>query len=172
MLKSWVTACAIALLVISGTIFASDEMSGYTLHQFGDFEKNWHLVTVRFRKDTGEMRFVYANESAWRTLLEGKTDYPDGAVFGKVAVMTQEDTAFPASAVPSGARRVQFMVRNSAKHATTDGWGYALFNAYGKRFPDKPDTQPIACAACHRLVRERGEVFSQPMGKFLFPEAQ
>jgi len=54
------------------------------------------------------------------------------------------------------------MVRDGKKFASTDGWGYALFDANGKLFPEKPDTQAPACAACHRLAKERGYVFSQP----------
>lgn len=146
-----------------------DEMSGYTLRQFGKFEKNWHLVTVRFRKDTGELRFTYANPLAWKTLKQNKTDYPDGAIFAKIGRMTQGDPDFPSSAVPSGAVRIQFMVRNLAKHAATDGWGYALFDARGKIFADRPEAQPSACAACHRIVRDRGEVFSQIMGELAHP---
>ena len=66
------------------------EMNGITIGQFGDFVHNWHFVTVRFRRDKGEQRFEYANDIAWKTLLEHSKYYPDGAVFAKVAVQTQE----------------------------------------------------------------------------------
>ena len=68
--------------------------NGYTLKQFGDFVHNWHFVTVRFRRDSGEMRFAYANDIAWKALSEHSTDYPDGAVFAKIGVSTMEDPAF------------------------------------------------------------------------------
>jgi len=163
----------LALLLISSLIFelcsysaelpAEDVMSGYRMKQFGNFEKNWHLVTVRFRKDTDEMRFVYANALAWQSLKNNQTDYSDGSGFAKVGIKTQSDLEFPTSAVPSGARRVQFMVRDSVKHQSTDGWGYALFDSQGKVFPGHQVDEPKACAACHAIVRDRGFVFSQPM---------
>lgn len=141
----------------------TDTMNGYKLSTYQGFEKKWKLVTVRFRKDTGEMRFTFANDLAYKNLLKGSTDYPDGSVFAKVSHKTQEDSAFTSSAVPSGARRYQYMVRNKKLHASTDGWGYALFDSEGLVYPEKIDVQSNACAACHRVIPERGFVFSQLM---------
>lgn len=140
-------------------------MNGISAEQFGDFVKDWKLVTVRYRKDTGEMRWTYANDSALKVLesQSGKVDYPDGAVFAKLGVMTQEDISFPSSAVPTGTRRVQFMVRDKKKYASTDGWGYALFDAQGKATDGDHNIASIACAACHRLVPQKGFVFSELM---------
>ncbi len=143
---------------------ASMEMNGYTLSQFGDFVHHWHFVTVRFRRDSGEMRFVYANEHS--------KDYPDGAVFAKVAVGTREDSAFVDSSVPSGSKRVQFMVRDRERHSDTDGWGHELFNPQGYALvPGKLKDVVDACNACHLAVPERGMVFSEPMAPLLSPAA-
>ncbi len=139
------------------------EMNGHTLKEFAGFEKNWKLVTVRYRKDTSEMRFTYANELAWKSLKAGVTEYPKGAVFAKIGLATQDDSSFVSSAVPTGARRYQFMIRDKKKYADTDGWGYALFDANGKTFPGEPTHASLACAACHRIVPEKGYVFSQIM---------
>lgn len=154
----------ILLFLINPAAHSATVMNGYSLGQFGNFEKDWKLVTVRYRKDTGEMRFTYANDLAWKALQENSRDYPQGAVFAKVGLATIEDPAFTSSMVPGGARRVQFMVRNKSLHAATDGWGYALFDSKGNTFPSSPANTDIACAACHRLVPDRGYVFSQVMG--------
>jgi hypothetical protein len=140
-----------------------ERMNGYALSDYPDFWKKWHFVTVRYRRDTGEMRLTYANDIAWKALLAGGTDYPEGAIFSKIGLMTQDDPAFTSSAVPSGAQRYQLMVKNKKKHAGTDGWGYALFDASGKTFNEDPKVQEEACHACHELVPERDYVFSQPM---------
>lgn len=138
-------------------------MNGYKLSDYKDFKKKWKLVTVRYRKDTGELRFTYANPLAWKSLMAGSVDYPDGAVFAKIGLMTEGDPAFTSSAVPSGVRRYQLMVRNKKKHAETDGWGYALFDSKGVTFPEDPKTTTRSCAACHHIVADRGYVFSQPL---------
>lgn len=154
----------LALILFFNPAFAQDpSMNGYTLRQFGNFSKEWRLVTVRYRKDTGEMRFTYANDLAWKTLQANKTDYPDGSIFAKIGAMSMPDPGFVNSMVPSGARRVQFMVRDQKKHKDTDGWGYALFDKDGKLYPGDVKAASNACMACHRLVPERGQVFSQTM---------
>lgn len=142
---------------------SSDVMNGYRLSDYKDFEKKWKLITVRYRKDTGEMRFTYANDLAYKNLMKNTKDYPDGSVFAKVGIKTLDDPAFISSAVPAGARRYQLMVRNKQKHTDTDGWGYALFDAQAMPFPEPQGQQVAACAACHRIVPERNYVFSQLM---------
>lgn len=136
-------------------------MNGIFLGQFGDYTKNWNLVTVRYRKDTGELRFTYANPTAFSALSSGTTDYPNGSVFAKVGFKSGIDPAFNSSVVPSGARRFQFMVRDKEKYTETDGWGYALFDSEGQLFPGDMNAQTISCHACHKLVSERNYVFSE-----------
>ncbi|MEQ1615652.1 MAG: cytochrome P460 family protein [Hyphomicrobiaceae bacterium] len=141
-------------------------MNGYALQDFPDFQDNWHLVTTRFRQDTGELRFTYANKLAWTALRAGSTDYPDGAAFAKIGLGAAEDPAFRSSLVPSGTRRYQLMVRNKTRHGDTDGWGYALFDQNGTALATRDGSEretTAACHACHHLVPERGFVFSQPM---------
>lgn len=138
------------------------EMNGLKLSDFAGFEKSWRLVTVRFRKDTNEMRWTFANDSAWKTLAAGSIEYPDGAVFAKIGAVTNEDSQFPSSAVPSGARRFQFMVKDKKKYKSTGGWGYALFDIDGNLFPEPVAQATQACYACHQIVTNRGQVFSQP----------
>lgn len=140
-----------------------NQMNGHKFEDYKNFEKKWKLITVRYRTDTGELRFTYANDIAYRALMKGSTDYPEGSVFGKAAFLTEEDAAFTSSKVPSGVRRFQLMVRDKKKHASTQGWGYALFDGEGKTFPEDPSLKVQACAACHNLVPDRGYVFSQPM---------
>lgn len=140
------------------------EMNGIAWEKYQDFAREWRLVTVRYRQDTSEMRFTYANQRAWKSLNENVTNFPDGAAFAKIGVLTKADPAFLSSSVPSGVRRFQLMVRDKKKYSDTDGWGYALFDDSGKTFSEDPVSTAKACAACHRLVEDRGFIFSQPMG--------
>ncbi len=147
-------------------------MSGLHLKDYPEFAKNWQMVTVRYRKDTGELRFIYANPIAWKALLGRARDYPDGSVFAKIGFATHNDPAFTSSVVPNseGARRYQFMLRNKTLYRDTDGWGYALFDAQGRTFPENKVNQVQACAACHRIVPERGQVFAEPLQLAPFQE--
>lgn len=136
-------------------------MNGISLKDFPEFNSRFRLVTVRYREDSKEMRFTYANDIAAKALELGAKEYPDGAVFAKIGFVSERDPSFVSSVVPSGAKRYQFMVRGKKKFAETDGWGYALFNGNGQTFNGEPKANSLACASCHRLVPERNYVFSQ-----------
>ncbi len=141
-------------------------MNGISLSQFPEFDKKWKLATVRYRADTGEMRFTYANDIAWQNMLQGKADYSDGAVFIKVGVLTTGDPAFASSKAPTKTRRYQVMARNRQRYAEHDGWGYALFDADGNvmsgAMTGKTMTEVTdACHICHKIVQHRGYVFSE-----------
>ncbi len=138
-------------------------MNGIKFTDYSDFTKKWKLVTVRFRADSKEMRFTYANDLAWKDLKSIKPNYADGAIFAKVSLITEEDPAFPSSKVPSGSKRYQYMVRDKKKYKESDGWGYALFDADGNLFNEDIKQKTMACAACHRIVPERDFVFSREL---------
>jgi hypothetical protein len=155
------------LLFPSSWIFAEDfsgknSMNDISFEEYKEFPSKWELVTIRFRKDTGEMRLTYANELAMKTLKSGSTLYPTGAVFAKTGVHTSSDPQFVSSVVPRGIRRYQLMVRNKDKYKTSGGWGYALFDPQGKTFAEEPKMTQDACYACHTIVENRGDVFSEP----------
>ncbi len=137
------------------------KMNDIGLSDYGDFTKKWNLVTVRFRQDSHEMRFTYANPIAWEALSKGVLPLPEGSVFAKIGFKAGVDPAFTSSIVPSGSRRFQFMVKNTKKYQDTGGWGYALFNSEGELFPGDVKTVSNSCHACHKLVPERDYVFSE-----------
>lgn len=144
------------------TFAGKSEVNGIVYADYKEFPTTWQLVTIRFRKDTGEMRLTYANELALKTLMSGSINYPDGAIFAKTNVRTMIDEQYPNSIAPKELSRYQFMVRNNDKYASTNGWGYGLFDPSGKTFPEEPTRMANACYSCHTAVENRGDVFSRP----------
>lgn len=140
------------------------EMNGYALKQYETFAKDWELITVRYRQDSGEYRFVYANPQAAAALKEGKT-YPEGSVFAKTAYLLTSDQSFPSSLLPGKVNRYQLMVKNEKKHKDTGSWGYALFDSTGRTFAGEPKAVSQACHACHQIVRGKQYVFSEVLPK-------
>lgn len=140
------------------------EMNGYSLKQYENFAKEWELITVRYRQDSGEYRFVYANPLAAAALKEGKT-YPEGSVFAKTAYLLTSDPSFPSSLLPGKVNRYQLMVKNEKKHKDTGSWGYALFDSAGRTFAGEPKSVSFACHACHQIVRDKQYVFSEILPK-------
>lgn len=157
------TFVALTIGAAYSTADQNTTMNGYSYEDFKDFEKKWHFVTVRYRGDTKEMRFTYANDIAFKALLKGNNQYPDGARFGKISIQTQQDLAFPSSRLPAGKVRHTFMVRDASKHKETYGWGYALFDPSGAPYAGDHKAESLACATCHQIVKDSGQVFSKPM---------
>lgn len=139
-------------------------MNGIEFKKYRNFPSEWQLVTVRFRHDSSEMRFTYANKIAYRHLISGKTTpYPKGSLFGKVSFVTAKDPRFSSSEVPAGSKRYQFMLKDPELYKKTDGWGYALFDSAGVTFNENPVEKTMACHACHTIVKQADFVFSEPM---------
>ena len=102
-------------------------MNGIDPKQIGEFWNKWHLVTVRYRRDIEEQRFIYANPVAWRAMQSHAKTYPDGAMFAKIAFILDSDEKFPNSMTATLASRIQYMKKNLKRYPGTDGWGYALY---------------------------------------------
>jgi hypothetical protein len=143
-------------------------INGIDPRKVGNFWDEWHLVNVRYRKDVGEQRFVYANAIAWKAIMDGRAEYPPGSMFGKVAYHVFEDKAFTNSLQPDVVTRVQLMKKDPAAYKATDGWGYALYMPLSDRDEVKTSPHSIAddikdqavCHACHTLVKDRNFVFT------------
>jgi Cytochrome P460 len=144
------------------------EMDGIRMSDYPDFHKKWKVVTFSYRSDLHELRIVYANPLAYETLMKGSTDYPDGAVFAKIPMNMADDSAFPNSEVARSAERYQFMVRNKKKYSDSYGWGYAVFDLWGRVFQSvEKRTETTSgdkshCVACHTNVKDRNYIFSRP----------
>lgn len=166
-MKQFLSALFI-LMIFDGISIAREKnislnrMDGIALDDYKGFEKKWKLITVRYRPDTQELRFVYANEKARKAMEKGMREFPDGSVFAKIAHVIERDPSFDNSLGPGAIRRYQFMVKNRKKYAANKGWGFALFNEHGEVNPDPIHEQVNACMACHLVVPERDYVFAAP----------
>jgi hypothetical protein len=137
-------------------------MNGINPAPFDEFWNKWRLVTVRYRKDNGEQRFIYANDLAFKAMQEGVESFPDGAVFGKVAFRAKGDPEFPNSLEPFNFTRLQLMVKDSRRFKETDGWSYWLHVDGASDNPAEDNANALACHACHTMVKNRDFIFAMP----------
>ena len=138
------------------------EFDGIDPREADRFWDRWPLMTVRYRNDNGELRFVYANEIAWSAIKSGATTYPEGSMIGKVGIKTEPDALFPNSLAPSSSVRIQLMRKDSKKYAKHNGWGYAIY--YVTKSQDQPDDESDiveACHACHQIAKSRDYIFAK-----------
>ncbi|MFK7872766.1 MAG: cytochrome P460 family protein [Oligoflexales bacterium] len=138
------------------------EMNGVSPGLYDNFWINWKLVSVRFREDNREQRFIYANEIAYESLKKGRHIFPDGSVFGKVAFKTKPDRNFPNSLEPYDFSRLQLMVKDRKKYSKSDGWSYWLYLDNDKLSRKKDKERFQACHACHTLVEKNDFIFTTP----------
>lgn len=144
------------------------KMSGISFKDVDGFWDKWHLVIVRYRQDTKEMRFIYANDIAWERIQDSRKngteyppDYPEGSMFGKVSYSLKEDLLLTSSLMPDHVLRYQIMVKQTSKDSSNHGWGYAIFSQTGtiNTLPNNVKQTVDACATCHEIASSRGYVF-------------
>jgi hypothetical protein len=126
--------------------------------------RDWRLISVAHEEGTlNDLRAILGNDVAIKASREGKLPYPDGTIIARLAwsydPLEESSKAFghPQSFVAGLPKNgVQFMVKDSSKYASTDGWGFAQFD------DGKPASEAMhnTCFACHATVKARDFVFN------------
>lgn len=120
--------------------------------------RNWQIVAPSQRDDKDEIRVILGNSIAMKAYRSKQLPFPDGSILAKLAWKRAKSTEFPQTFVPGAAQRIEFMVKDSKKYASTGGWGFG-------RFVDgKPaDAEAHAtCFPCHQAnVKDNDFVFTR-----------
>lgn len=128
--------------------------------------RDWRLISVaREEGSLDDIRAILGNDVAIKAYREGARSFPEGAVIVRIAwayVASEENNktfgaaqSFVAGAPKNG---VQFMVKDSKKHASTGGWGYAQFDD-GKSVLDAAKIN--TCYECHKAIKDRDFIFTK-----------
>jgi hypothetical protein len=121
--------------------------------------REWALVAPSHRTDNkDELRSILANPVAYKALRDGTLPLPDGSILAKLAWLREPMGEFPGAYRPGAAPRIEFMVKDSKKFASTGGWGFARF-VDGK--PVSEETHK-GCFPCHEAnVKGHDFVFTR-----------
>jgi hypothetical protein len=117
--------------------------------------RDWTLIAVSHRTDNkDELRAVLGNPAAAKALRKGTLPLPDGAMLAKLAWKREPMPEFPGAFKPGAPPRIEFMVKDSKKYASTGGWGFARF------IDGKPagEADHKTCFPCHE-ARVKGHDF-------------
>jgi hypothetical protein len=128
--------------------------------------RDWRLISVaREEGDLDDIRAVLGNDIAIQAYREGTRPFPDGTIIARLAwsYMPSEENnkafgkvqSFVAGHPKNG---VQFMVKDSAKYASTGGWGYSQFDN-GKPLLDQAALH--GCFDCHLTFKHHDYVFTR-----------
>lgn len=124
--------------------------------------KNWKVVSTTDRFDNHTLRIIFGNDVAIRAIAEHRINpWPDGTIFAKTAWVQQVDAN---GDTRSGAFiQVEFMIKDSAKYASTKGWGYARWRGMDLKPYGKDADFANECVGCHNPVRRNDYVYSFPL---------
>jgi hypothetical protein len=160
-----VIAVAAALAGGGALTLAADDSSPIFGITVPEGYRNWRLITVaREEGNLNDIRAILGNDIAINAYREGKLPFPDGTIIARLAwehiPLEESEKAFGrAQSFVAGSPKngVQFMVKDSQKYPSTNGWGFAQFDN------GKPAGEAVhqACYACHEIARERDFIFNR-----------
>jgi len=163
------TAAVVVLSVGGGVSFsargADDEATPVFGIKLPPGYRDWRLISVAHEEGSlNDLRAILGNDVAIKAAREGTLPYPDGAIIARLAwsydPLAESEKAFGRhqSFVAGPPKNgVQFMVKDSIKHASTGGWGFAQFDN------GKPADEAMqrTCFPCHSAVKARDFVFNR-----------
>jgi Cytochrome P460 len=120
--------------------------------------RNWQVVAPSQRDDKDEIRVILGNNIAMRALRAKRLPFPDGAILAKLAWKRVPSAEFDNTFVPGEPQRIEFMVKDTKRYASTGGWGFGRF------IDGKPadEAAHATCFPCHQVnVKNHDFVFTR-----------
>jgi hypothetical protein len=152
---------AVATSAATNVMPAGPSLNG--VPYFPDY-KNWKLVSTTDRGDNNTLRIITGNDVAIRAAADRKTNpWPDGAVFAKISLQAVNDGQGHIS--PGKFVQVEFMVKDHAKYAATEGWGFARWRGDDLKPYGKDAHFDNECAGCHAPMRDNDYVYTLPLAR-------
>lgn len=104
----------------------------------------------------GGIHHIYVNEKGLAGYRTGR--FPDGSVLVADFLETKESAGITTEAAR---RRIDVMVKNNQRYATTGGWGFEQFKGDSQTERLVTADGAAKCFACHAKQKETDAVFSQ-----------
>jgi hypothetical protein len=125
--------------------------------------RDWRVIGVSQRTDNNTQRVIIGNDVAVAAARAGRTNPgPEGAVLGKVVWKLDKDPLWQPAIVPGEVVHIEFMARDSKKHAATGNWGYSRWLGMGLKPYGKDAGFAQECFGCHTAAKGKDYVFTRP----------
>ena len=122
--------------------------------------KNYRIIGTHFRTDKNELRYILANNKAFKAYNEG-IPFPNGSKIVKIGWNVEKMPNFKPALEAKKVQRIEFMIKDSKRFKNNPGnWGYARFIKKENKYePWKNGTQ--SCIACHNLAKDNDYLFTK-----------
>lgn len=159
MRKAILMLSPIAVLIVSFALSAqTDETPSFPK----EFRKWAHVKSVLVGPQSaafateGGIHHIYANDKALEGYDSGK--FPDGSVIVYDLLETKEVAG---NTIEGQTRRVDVMVKQSERYASTGGWEFMSFSKNDQTDGKLTATRQVTCAGCHAHRKDHDFVFSE-----------
>lgn len=126
--------------------------------------RDWRVVSNTERFDNASLRQILGNDVAIRAIEQGTfPPWPDGAMFAKVAWQQVVGDDGVVRAGPFV--QVELMVKDAARYADTDGWGWARWRGADLQPYGADATFTKECVGCHAPMRDADYVYTLPIDR-------
>lgn len=155
---------AVAAVAFGASLPDLKEPNGLSFKKIEGYEK-WQVAATHWRKDKNELRYVMVDPKSEKAFKKGKK-LRDGAIVVKIGWSTKPMESFADGIEADKIQRVEYMIKDSKKFATTGGWGYARFVKTADGGYKAWGGDANECYACHTAVANKDYLFSAYQNRF------
>ncbi|MCE5262155.1 MAG: cytochrome P460 family protein [Deltaproteobacteria bacterium] len=130
--------------------------------------ENWPFIAPSYRTDNDELRVILGNArmiDSYKVGVPGNgKPFAEGSTIVKIGWSERKSPVFPAAHEPDVLKRVEFIMKDTARFPATSGWGYARFVYDAKTGAYTPygkdESFARECYQCHTLVKGKDFIFT------------
>ena len=130
--------------------------------KFNEIEdyKNYKIIATHFRTDKNELRYILANDKAFKAYNKG-IPFPDGSKIVKIGWTVKKMKNFNAALEADDIQRIEYMVKDRKRFVINPGkWGYARFVKKDNKYKAWSKGTK-SCVSCHNLAKDNDYLFTK-----------
>ena len=122
--------------------------------------KNYRIIATHFRTDKNELRYILANNIAFKAYNES-SPFPNGSKIVKIGWDTEKMSNFSPAIEAKDVQRIEYMIKDDKQFSENPGnWGYARFVQKDGKYKSW-DKGTANCISCHNLAKADDFIFTK-----------
>ena len=122
--------------------------------------KNYKIVATHYVTDNNELRYILANQKAFRAISENQS-YPEGSILVNIAWSVEKMSRFTEALEANEIQQIDYTIKDSENFSQNPGnWGYASFIKREGKYQGLTEGT-AKCIACHNLAKDTDYKFTK-----------